>query len=123
MGQDRRQFLESSAGVATAAGLSMLLERDGAAAVDYRLPARAKRLIYLFQSEAPSQIDLFDYKPNLLARAGSELPASVRMGQRLTGMSAAQASFPVVPPGFEFAQHGQSGAWLSDLLPNTAKVA
>ncbi|HEX3725691.1 MAG TPA: DUF1501 domain-containing protein [Pirellulales bacterium] len=86
-------------------------------------PPRAKRVIYLFQSGAPSQMDLFDYKPRLAEFHGSELPASVRQGQRLTGMTSRQASFPVAASKFRFAQHGQSGAWLSELLPYTARVA
>jgi Protein of unknown function (DUF1501) len=86
-------------------------------------PAKAKRVIYLFQSGAPSQMDLFDHKPALADLRGTELPDSVRRGQRLTGMTATQTSFPVAPSKYKFAQHGASGAWLSELLPHTAKVA
>ncbi|HEY2014575.1 MAG TPA: DUF1501 domain-containing protein, partial [Bryobacteraceae bacterium] len=86
-------------------------------------PAKAKRVIYLFQSGGPSQIELFDYKPRLVGFQGSELPESVRNGQRLTGMSASQSTFPVVPSKFAFERRGQSGAWVSDLLPATAKIA
>ncbi|MCA8971894.1 MAG: DUF1501 domain-containing protein, partial [Planctomycetes bacterium] len=75
-------------------------------------PAKCKRVIYLFQSGAPSQIDLFDPKPGLRAFHGKELPAHVRAGQRLTGMSANQASLPIAASPFEFAQHGESGAWI-----------
>src|SRR5207249_3172036 len=74
-------------------------------------------------SGAPSQLDLFDYKPALAERYGAELPDSIRQGQRLTGMTATQDKFPVAPTRFRFAQHGKSGAWLSDLLPHTARVA
>jgi len=84
---------------------------------------KAKRVIYLFQAGAPSQLDLFDPKPNLDNLRGQNLPESIRMGQRLTGMTAYQASLPTAPSIFKFAQHGQSGAWLSELLPHTAKVA
>ncbi|MBS1857303.1 MAG: DUF1501 domain-containing protein [Acidobacteria bacterium] len=84
---------------------------------------RAKRVIYLFQSGGPSQMELFDYKPRLKDFQGTDLPESIRQGQRLTQMSSAQASFPVVPSKFAFAQHGQSGAWVSELMPHTAKVA
>ncbi|MDX1399904.1 MAG: DUF1501 domain-containing protein, partial [Oceanospirillum sp.] len=84
---------------------------------------RAKRIIYLFQSGGPAQMELFDYKPLLHERQGEELPASVRMGQRLTGMTANQSSFPLQGAVAEFKQHGQSGAWISDLLPHTAKIA
>ena len=78
---------------------------------------RAKRVIYLFQSGGPSQMELFDYKPRLEDFQGTDLPDSIRGGQRLTGMSASQSSFPVVPSKFAFAQHGNSGAWVSELLP------
>ena len=84
---------------------------------------KAKRVIYLFQSGAPSQMDLFDYKPKLQDLRGTELPDSVRKGQRLTGMTSKQASFPVAPSMFKFARHGDSGAWVSELMPHTAKVA
>ncbi len=86
-------------------------------------PARAKRVIYLFQSGAPSQMDLFDYKPKLRDLRGTELPDSVRQGQRLTGMTSRQESFPVAPSRFAFAQHGKSGAWISELMPHTARLA
>ncbi len=84
---------------------------------------KAKRVIYLFQSGAPSQIDLYDYKPKLQEFRATELPDSIRKGQRLTGMTATQTSFPVAPSIFKFQQHGNSGAWISDLLPHTAKLA
>jgi len=84
---------------------------------------RAKRVIYLFMSGGPSHIDLFDYKPKLREYHGQELPATVRMGQRVTGMTAGQKSFPCVAPMFEFRRHGRSGAWVSELLPNTARIA
>ncbi|MEM9657024.1 MAG: DUF1501 domain-containing protein [Planctomycetota bacterium] len=90
---------------------------------DPHLPPRAKRVIFLFQSGAPSQMDLFDYKPALNKHHGTELPASVRMGQRLTGMSAHQASLPLVGSPFKFARHGASGAWMSEILPHTTKIA
>ncbi len=83
---------------------------------------RAKRVIYLFMSGGPSQMDLFDYKPKLNEMNGQELPASVRMGQRLTGMSGNQASLPLAGSAFKFQQHGRSGAWVSELLPHTAKI-
>jgi hypothetical protein len=86
-------------------------------------PIRAKRVIYLFQSGAPSQIDLFDHKPGLENLRGADLPDSVRQGQRLTGMTSSQASFPIAPSKFKFAQHGASGAWISQLLPHTSKMA
>jgi hypothetical protein len=81
-----------------------------------------KRIIYLFQSGAPSQLELFDYKPKLEAMFGQNLPESVRKGQRLTGMTAGQSSFPLAASKFKFAQHGQSRMWLSELLPHTARM-
>jgi len=83
---------------------------------------KAKRVIYLFQNGAPSQLDLFDYKPRLREMHGQDLPASIRMGQRLTGMTANQAKFPLAGSKFSFQQYGQHGAWLSELLPYTSKV-
>ncbi|MGA1238932.1 MAG: DUF1501 domain-containing protein [Limisphaerales bacterium] len=82
----------------------------------------AKRVIYLFQSGAPTQLETFDYKPGLDKLHMSELPDSVRMGQRLTGMTANQSSFPVLRSTFSFAQHGQNGAWVSEVLPHTAGI-
>src|SRR5947208_3834132 len=132
LGLTRRQFFGLASGGIGAAALATLLSEDLRAA-DGRategLPGlphfapTAKRVIYLFQSGGPSQMDMFDYKPRLNDLRGSELPASIRMGQRLTGMTSTQAALPVAPPMFKFAQHGQSGAWVSELLPHTAKVA
>src|SRR5262249_28724711 len=86
-------------------------------------PAKANRVIYLFMSGGPSHIDLFDYKPVLRSHHGQELPASIRMGQRVTGMTAGQSSFPCVAPMFRFNRHGQSGIWLSELLSHTGSIA
>src|SRR5687768_3358798 len=83
---------------------------------------RAKRIIYLFMAGGPSQLDLFDYKPILNQRNGEDLPDSVRKGQRLTGMTGFQARLPLAGSAFKFAQHGQAGAWVSDLMPHTAKM-
>ncbi len=84
---------------------------------------KAKRVIYLFQSGGPSQMDLYDYKPLLAKMHGEELPDSVRRGQRLTGMTSGQSSFPLAASLYDFKQHGQSGAWVSELMPHTAKIA
>jgi hypothetical protein len=84
---------------------------------------RAKRVIYLFQSGGPSQMDLFDPKPNLEPLFDRDLPDSIRMGQRITGMTSGQSRLPVAPSLFQFAQHGHGGAWLSELVPHTAGVA
>lgn len=83
---------------------------------------RARRVIYLFQSGGPSQMELFDYKPLLNIKSGEELPDSVRGGQRLTGMTSDQKSFPLAGSTFNFAQHGKSGAWVSELMPYTAGI-
>lgn len=85
---------------------------------------KAKRVIYLFQSGGPSQLELFDYKPLLTKMRGQELPASIRDGQRLTGMTSDQKSFPLVGSGlYDFKQHGRSGAWFSSLLPFTSQIS
>src|ERR1035438_93263 len=124
----RRHFFSRSVTGLGVAALASLLERDAKATATGGLtglpnfPAKAKRVIYLFQSGGPSQMELFDYKPRLVDAQGTELPASIRMGQRLTGMSSQQASFPIVPSKFKFAQYGKNGAWVSELLPHTSKV-
>ncbi|MFN3299001.1 MAG: DUF1501 domain-containing protein [Sediminibacterium sp.] len=84
---------------------------------------KAKRIIYLFQNGAPSQLDLFDYKPKLQEMFGQDLPESIRMGQRLTGMTADQKKFPLAGTVFNFKQHGKHGAWFSELLPHIAAVS
>jgi hypothetical protein len=122
----RRYFFgKAAAGLGTAA-LASLLQADefaGAMPGIPHFPPTAKRVIYLFQSGAPSQMDLFDYKPRLRDLAKTELPDSIRGGQRLTGMTSGQTSFPVAPSIFPFQQYGNSGAWVSSLMPNVAKVA
>jgi len=124
----RRYFFGRTAtGIGTAALASLLPTTAEAGARPGTLPAthfapRAKHVIYLFMSGGPSHIDLFDYKPQLRALHGTELPATVRMGQRITGMTSGQKSFPCVAPMFKFSQHGHSGTWLSELLPHTAKI-
>jgi hypothetical protein len=130
----RRQFFgRTAAGIGTAALASLLNERLFAAEADPALKSggvldtlhfapKAKRVIYLFMSGGPSHIDLFDYKPKLRDFHGKELPTSVRNGQRITGMTSGQSSFPCVAPMFEFKQHGQTGTWLSELLPHLGSV-
>ena len=124
----RRHFFSRAAtGIGTAA-LASLLGRDLEAATGGlpglpHFPPTAKRVIYLFQSGGPSQMELFDYKPRLVEFQGQDLPESVRAGQRLTQMSATQSSFPVVPSKYKFERHGESGAWVSELLPYTAQIA
>ena len=125
----RRHFLKNaSIGLGTAA-LASLLQTDRVMATGSpgvltttHFPAGAKRVIYLFMSGGPSHIDLFDYKPGLRGHHGEELPASVRMGQRITGMTSGQTSFPCVAPMFKFHQRGSTGTWLSELLPHTGGI-
>ncbi len=133
---NRRHFLARSGLGLGGIALGSLLGRDARAAdrsgtapsSSAGLPGlphfapKARRVIYLFQSGAPSQLDLFDYKPAIQNRRGLELPDSIRMGQRITTMTSGQKSLPVAPSIFRFDQHGQSGAWLSELLPHTAGV-
>ena len=127
MAVSRRTFLKQSAGGIGLAALGSLLAPSlQAAAAPPAFPnfaPKAKRIIYLFQSGAPSQMDLFDPKPQLEKRRGEDLPDSIRKGQRLTTMTSGQKKFPVAPSIFKFAQHGKSGAWLSELMPHMAKVA
>jgi hypothetical protein len=130
-GLTRRHFLSrSSLGLGAAAlasllGPSALLAKPrpggGLLASPHFMP-RVRRVIYLFQSGGPSQLELFDYKPLLRERNGEELPESIRGGQRLTGMTAHQKSFPMAGSQFDFARYGDSGAWVSSLLPYTAQV-
>ena len=117
----RRDLLRGLGGGLGLAGLSPLL-RAGSDDGGLHHAPKARRVVYLFQSGGPSQLDLFDYKPLLNERNGEELPDSVRRGQRLTGMSGNQTSLPLAGTQFEFQQHGQSGAWVSDLLPHTSKI-
>jgi len=134
----RQLFGRTAKGIGVAALASLLApealfssDGDGVGGIDPKtggligfpnFAPKAKRVIFLHQSGAPSQIELFDYKPKLRQFHGTELPDSIRQGQRITGMTSGQSSFPVAAPIFKFAQHGQSGAWISELLPHTAKI-
>ncbi|MBL9130943.1 MAG: DUF1501 domain-containing protein, partial [Verrucomicrobiaceae bacterium] len=121
---NRRTFLERSAGGVGLAALGGLFAGQGSAAPSFPNHApKAKRIIYLFQSGAPSQMDLFDPKPQMEKRRGENLPDSIRQGQRLTGMTSGQKTFPVAPSMFKFAQHGKSGAWISELMPRISSIA
>lgn len=129
----RRHCLQRLSTFAGGAALASLLQRESnaagttgtaaAGATGTHFAPRARRMIYLFQSGAPSQLDLFEHKPGLEALHGTDLPDSVRQGQRLTGMTASQERFPICATRYAFAQHGRSGAWVSELLPHTAKIA
>lgn len=127
----RREFLTQTGLGLGGIALADLLAQDTAIAAapdrgvlgQPHFAPKAKRIIYLFMSGAPSQLDLLDYKPLLNQRHGEQLPDSVRGGQRLTGMSGNQSSIPLVGSPFKFQQHGEAGAWFSELLPHTAGIA
>jgi len=130
---NRRQFFSRSAAGIGLAALGALINPKGAAAANtnqfggvmralHHAP-KAKRVIYLFQSGGPSQMDLFDYKPAMAQQHGKDLPDSVRGGQRLTGMTANQDSFPIAQSIFKFKQHGESRLWMSELIPHMAEIA
>src|SRR5688572_25094905 len=130
----RRAFFSRSSTHLGALGLASLLNPQlfpaessshGAAHGRAGLPhfqPRAKRVIYLFQSGGPAQMDLFDPKPHLRDRRGEEVPKSIYPDERKTTMTSAQSSFAVAPSMFDFSQHGQAGTWMSELLPHTASV-
>lgn len=129
---NRRQFLASSMWSMGAAAFANLMPGNVLASGPSSGPGfhpgphfapRAKRFIYLFMSGAPSQIDLFDYKPKMHEYFDKDLPPSIRMGQRLTTMTSGQERFPIAPSIYKFNQYGPSGAWISELLPHTASVA
>ncbi|HEX9794442.1 MAG TPA: DUF1501 domain-containing protein [Planctomycetota bacterium] len=121
---DRRRFLaDGTLGLGTAAMAGLLPGLGRGQDPGLHHPARAKRVVYLFQSGGPSQLETFDPKPLLNERNGEQLPDSVRQGQRLTGMSGNQTSLPLAGAQFQFARHGQNGIWISELLPNLAKQA
>lgn len=128
---NRRKFLSRlSIGLGSAALGSLLIpdlfknntvEEAISAGLPHFAP-KAKRVIYLFQNGAPSQLETFDHKPLLRKMMGQDLPASIRNGQRLTGMTANQTSFPLVGSYYDFKQYGQSGAWVSELFPHMAQI-
>ena len=125
--ETRRHFFGRTAGGIGVAALASMFEGQG-----YGSPAlpglphfapKAKRVIFLHQSGGPSQLDTFDYKPKLQSLKGTELPESIRMGQRITGMTSGQTSLPVAASIFKFAQQGKSGMWMSELVPHHGKIA
>ena len=121
----RRHFFGKSAYGLGVAALAKLMGQDLASdspAEGTHFAPKAKRVVYLFQSGAPSQIDMFDHKPELERLRGEDLPDSVRKGQRLTAMTATQSTFPIAPSMFSFRQHGASATWISELLPHTARI-
>ncbi|MBK28309.1 MAG: sulfatase [Verrucomicrobiales bacterium] len=126
---DRRKFLNIGARGMGALGLASLTQPGFLSAAsrgsltEPHFKPKAKRVIYLFFSGGPSHIDMYDYKPAMKKIHGIELPDSIRNGQRITGMTSGQKSFPCVAPMFEFKQHGQSGGYYSEILPNIASIA
>src|SRR5690606_18529287 len=130
-GLGRRRFLRAAAGGLSTLAVSRIAGFEpptARASADPANPAppvptpRAKRAIWLFMAGGPSSLDLFDYKPRLVDLYNQDLPESVRGDQRLTGMTANQTRFPIVPSLFQFAQSGASGAWVSELLPYTRQI-
>ena len=137
--ESRRGFLKKASLGFGSIALASLLGKTGSFAADQLLaksaesvsggilngthfPAKAKRVIYLFQSGGPSQIETFDYKPELVKWHGKEIPPSVQGTQRNSGMVSEQSTFPLVKSIYDFKQYGQSGAWVSELFPYTAQV-
>ncbi|MBT7255402.1 MAG: DUF1501 domain-containing protein, partial [Planctomycetaceae bacterium] len=126
--ETRRHFFGRAATGLGAAALTSLMNPGAfasstASALDApHFAPKAKRVIYLFMSGAPSQLDMWDYKPKMQEWYDKDLPDSVRNGQRITTMTSGQKRFPIAPSTFQFKQHGQHGAWISELLPHTAGV-
>ncbi len=123
--QSRRQFFGRTATGLGGVALAGLLQRDAQAdgvLPFHHLAPKAKRAIWLFMSGAPSQLDMWDHKPQMDEQFDKDLPDSIRMGQRLTGMTSKQKRFPVAPSRYQFERHGQAGIEVSELLPHTAKM-
>ena len=134
--ETRRHFFGRTAGGIGTAALASLLNENANATTSAsktkgelggipgvpHFPAKAKRVIYLFMSGAPSQLDMWDYKPKMNDWYDKDLPDSIRNGQRITTMTSGQKRFPIAPSTFKFSQHGKEGVWISELLPHTAKV-
>ena len=121
--QCRRQFLSSTSRLAVGSMAFQMLSAQQNSTASTGPTPKAKRVIYLCQSGAPSQIDLFDHKPELAKRFAQDLPESVRKGQRLTTMTSGQERFPIAPSVFQFKKHGQCGASVSDLMPHIASIS
>ena len=132
LNQNRRRFLSKMSLGLGGLGLGSLMVPDifegpnESEIISKILPhfaPKAKRVIYLFQNGAPSQLDLFDYKPMLQKMHGQDLPSSIRNGQRLTGMTSNQETFPLAGSRFNFSQHGSHGGWFSETIPHIASIA
>ena len=138
LGMTRRQLLGRGVTAAGTAALTSLLGRGGGSSFASAAesppqrkggipglphhPPTAKRFIYLFMHGGPAQHDMYDYKPELEKLFDKDLPDSIRQGQRITTMTSGQKRLPIAPSMFKFAQHGKSGRWVSELLPETTKV-
>ncbi|MBC8404793.1 MAG: DUF1501 domain-containing protein [Planctomycetes bacterium] len=136
-GIGRRDFLRHSGAILASAGMAALLPTSASAFFGSARPAaltpppvpglmpkgKAKRVIHLFMAGGFSQLDTFDYKPGLTERFDQDLPDSIRMGQRITTMTSGQDRLPIAPSTFKFQQYGQSGAWISELLPHIGGIA
>lgn len=127
--ETRRQFFARGMNAVGWAALSALAGSDAlagstpvASPAKTHFPAKAKHVIYLHMVGGPSQLDLFDYKPKMADWYDKDLPDSIRRGQRLTTMTSGQARFPIAPSKYKFAQYGKNGMWVSELLPNVAKM-
>jgi hypothetical protein len=131
--ETRRQFFSRGSNAVGWAALSSLLTKNGIAnsttggeaaggPIGPHFPAKAKHVIYLHMVGGPPQMDMYDYKPVMGEWYDKDLPESIRMGQRLTTMTSGQKRFPIAPSKFKFAQHGQNGMWVSELLPYTSKM-
>ncbi len=124
----RRQWITGSLGLAAGSGAALWMTfqrtapRHASHTVVRSSAGPARRVIYLYQAGGPSQLDMFDYRPALTRWHGTPLPESIRMGQRLTDQTSGQSTLPIAASPFKFRQHGESGAWVSELLPHTARI-
>ena len=111
---DRRKFLQTSAALLSASALKTQAATDKSGP---HFAPNAKKIIYLFMTGGPSQLETFDYKPQMKKMFDKDLPTEIRMGQRITNMNVGQSRFPIAASVYDFKRHGQSGAWVSELLP------
>ena len=117
---NRRQIIQSA--LAGAPLINSQLFADSAKKAGPHFAPKAKKIIYLFMAGGPSQLETFDYKPQMKKMFDKDLPDSIRQGQRTTNMTAGQSRFPIAPSVYNFKQHGQNGTWVSELLPKTASM-
>ncbi|MCM8528144.1 MAG: DUF1501 domain-containing protein, partial [Lentisphaeraceae bacterium] len=120
---NRRQLLQSTGKLLTLAAFSDLHSRENSSAPNYKIPPKAKRIIYICNSGGPSHVDLYDYKPQLQKWHGKEIPDSIKGNQRLTSVSNAQTQLPISASEFTFSQNKATGIYLSDLLKHTNSIS